>query len=112
MSLVLIVVAVETEQFPIATVWRVIVMVVVFVMDRQLTQLLTVKLPPAVSTDPGKHFQCPFPVGLLQSCLGVPCHECLGKNWGVLLSDSAAKFFQDSVIRAERKAKRIPGSQA
>ena len=88
MPLVLIVVAVQTEQFPIATVRRIIVMVVVFVMDRELTQLLTVKLTPAVSTDPGKHFECAFPVGLLQLCLSVPCHVRLGKNWGELLSDS------------------------
>jgi hypothetical protein len=92
MSLVLIVVAVETEQFPIATVRRIMVMVVVLVMDRELTQLLTVKLTPAMSANPGKHFERSFPVGLLQLCLGVPCHVRLGKNWGVLLSDSTINF--------------------
>jgi len=51
---VLIVVTVETEQLPVAPVGRIIVVVVVFVMDRELVQLLAVKFTPAVRTDPWK----------------------------------------------------------
>jgi hypothetical protein len=50
----LVVMTVETEQLPVAAVRRIIVMVVVFVMDCELTQLLAVKLPPAVGTNPGE----------------------------------------------------------
>ena len=52
--LMLIVVTVETEQLPVAPVGRIIVVVVVFVMDRELVQLLAVKFTPAVGTDPRK----------------------------------------------------------
>jgi hypothetical protein len=51
-----------------------------------------------MSANPGKHFKRAFPVGLLQLCLGVPCHVRLGKNGGVRLSDSTKNFFQNSVI--------------
>lgn len=51
-ALMLIVMTVETEQLPVAAVRRIIVMVVVFVMDRELAQLFALKLTSAVSTDP------------------------------------------------------------
>lgn len=79
MPLVLIVVTIETEQLPIASVRRIMVMVVIFVMDGELAQLLAVKLPPTMPTDPGKHFERALSIGLLQLCLGVPSHESLGK---------------------------------
>lgn len=50
----LVVMAVETEQLPVAAVGGIIVMVVVFVMDGELTQFLAVKLAPAVGTNPGE----------------------------------------------------------
>jgi hypothetical protein len=52
--LMLIVVTIETEQFPVASVQGIIVMVVVFVMDRELAQFLAIKLSPAVGADPGE----------------------------------------------------------
>ena len=52
--LVLIVVAVETEQLPVAPVRWIIVVVVVLVMDGELVQLLAVKFTPAVRADPRK----------------------------------------------------------
>ena len=52
--LVLIVVAVETEQLPVAPVRWIIVVVVVLVMDGELAQLLAVKFTPAVRADPRK----------------------------------------------------------
>jgi hypothetical protein len=75
--LVLIVVAVETEQFPVAPVWWIVVVVMVFVMDCELAQLLTFKFTPAMRTDPRKHFEGLFTVGLLQLSLGLSCHANL-----------------------------------
>jgi len=76
--LVFIVVTIETEQLPVASVRGIVVMVVIFVMDCELTQLLPVKFPPAVCTDPWKHFEGFLAVGLLQLSLGAPCHANLG----------------------------------
>jgi len=50
----LIVVTVEAEQLPVAAVRGIVVMVVVLMMDRQLTQLLAVKFPATMGTDPGE----------------------------------------------------------
>lgn len=76
-SLVLIIVAVETEQLPVAPVGRVIIVVVVFVMDGELAQFLAVKFAPAVATDPRKHLERLLSIGLLQPSLGGPCHASL-----------------------------------
>jgi hypothetical protein len=62
---VFIIVAVETEQLPIAPVGRVVIVVVVFVMDGELAQLLTVKFAPAVATEPWKHLERALSIGLL-----------------------------------------------
>ena len=48
----LVVMTVETEQFPVAAVRRIIVMVVVLVMDRELAQLLAGEFTSAVGTNP------------------------------------------------------------
>ena len=50
----LIVMAVEAEQLPVTAVWRVVVMVVILVMDRELAQLLAVEFASTVGTDPGE----------------------------------------------------------
>lgn len=50
----LIVVAVEAEQLPVAAVWGIVVMVVVLVMNREVTQFFAVKFSSAVGTNPGK----------------------------------------------------------
>jgi hypothetical protein len=84
--LVLIVVAVETEQLPVAPVGRIVVVVVVLVMDRELAQLLAVKFASAVRTDPGKHFERLFSIGLLQLSLGAPCHASLAEDGDLLFS--------------------------
>ena len=54
--LVFIVMAVETQQFPVAPVRGIVVMIVVLVVDRKLTQLFAVKVASAVCTDPRKYF--------------------------------------------------------
>jgi TRAP-type uncharacterized transport system fused permease subunit len=53
-SLVLIIVTIEAEQFPVAAVGRIVVVVVVLMMDRELVQLPAVKFASAVRTDPWK----------------------------------------------------------
>jgi hypothetical protein len=64
-SLVFIVVTVETKQFPVASVWWIVIVVVVFVMNRELAQLLAVKFSSAVPTDPWKHFERLLSISLL-----------------------------------------------
>ena len=52
---VLIVMAIETQQFPVASVGRVVLVVVVFVMDRELAKFFALEFTPAPRTDPGKN---------------------------------------------------------
>jgi hypothetical protein len=87
-SLVLVVMTVETKQFPVASVGRIVVMVMIFVMDRELAQLLAVEFSSAVPTDPWKHFERLFPIGLLQLGLGSPCHVSLEEKGDLSRSDS------------------------
>ena len=51
--LVLIVMTIETQQLPVTPVGWIVVMVVIFVVNRELVQLLTVKVSSAMCTDPG-----------------------------------------------------------
>ncbi len=69
---------VETEQFPVASVRRIVVVVMVLVMDRELAEFLAVKLSSAVRADPWKHLERLLSIGLLQLCLGAPRHGGLG----------------------------------
>jgi hypothetical protein len=62
---VLIVVAVDAEQLPIAAVRGVVVVVVILVMDGELTKPLARKFAAAPSTDPWEHLERPLPIGLL-----------------------------------------------
>ena len=52
-SLVLVVVAVETKEFPVTPIGWVVVVVVVSVVDGQLAQVGMVEISAAASTDPG-----------------------------------------------------------
>jgi len=63
-SRVLIVVAIETQQFPVAPVWRIVIVVVVSVMDRKLTKLFAFEFTPAARTDPGKNLERLLPITL------------------------------------------------
>jgi len=56
-ALMLVVVAVQAQQFPVAAVERVVVVVVVFVMDRKLLQIGGGEFARAASADPRKKFQ-------------------------------------------------------
>ena len=77
--LVLVVVAVETEQLPVAPVWRIVVVVMVLVMDSELVQLLAVKLSSAVCADPRTYFECVLSMGLVPLRLVAPCHASPGR---------------------------------
>ena len=59
---VLIVVAVDTQQLPVAAVGRIVQVIMVFVMDRQLTQFFTGKITAAFCADPREDLQRPFSV--------------------------------------------------
>ncbi len=52
-------------------------MVVVFVMNRELAQLLTIKFSSAARTNPGKHFERLLSIGLLQLSVDAVCHISL-----------------------------------
>jgi hypothetical protein len=76
----LVVVTVETEQLPVAPVGRIVVVVVVLVMDRELAQFLAVKFASAVPTDPRKQFECLLSIALPQLNMVIPCHASLQED--------------------------------
>jgi len=61
--LVLHVVAVDTEQFPVAPVRGIIVVIVVLMMDREFAEFPSREFAAASSTDPRKQLEGPFPIG-------------------------------------------------
>jgi len=61
---VLMIMAVDTEQLPVAAVRRVVVVVVILVMHRQLAQLFAFEIPAAMAAHPRKQFQCLFTIVL------------------------------------------------
>lgn len=77
--LVLIVVTVEAEQLPVASVRRIVIVVVILVMDRELVQLFTIEFASAVRTDPRKYFECMFSMALVPLRLAAPCHKSPGR---------------------------------
>ena len=58
-----IIMAVKTQQFPVAAVFRIIIMIVIAMMHRQLMQVLMVEFTTAPATNPGIQFERLFPVG-------------------------------------------------
>ena len=65
LSLVFVVVAVQAQQFPVAAVDRIVVVIVVAMMDRQFAQIGAGELAAAAASDPWINFQGPFPIALL-----------------------------------------------
>ncbi len=61
--LVFIIVAVKAQQFPIAAVRGIIVMVVVLVMDREFAQFPACEFAAAPGTDVRMHFERLFAIG-------------------------------------------------
>ena len=76
-SRVLIVVTVETQQLPVATVGRIVIVVVVLMMDRELAKFLALKIAPAPRTDPGIDLERLLPITLLPL---LPVAPGLGYN--------------------------------
>lgn len=74
---VFIVVTVQAKQLPVATVWGIVVMIVIAVMDCELMQVLPGKLALASPTNPGVHLECLFPVILFPL---LPATPGLGDN--------------------------------
>lgn len=93
-TLVLIVMTVETQQFPVASIERIIVVVMVLVMDREQGELFTGKLSTAVRAYPGKEFQGKGSIRLLAGRGGTSCHESLCK-----VSDSARNHYTPTLRR-------------
>jgi len=63
----LVIVAVNAEQFPVAAVGRVVVVIMIPVVNRQLAKLLAFEFPDASGTDMREKLQGLFPVsGLAQ----------------------------------------------
>ena len=62
---VLVVVAIDTQQLPIAAIRWIIIMIVVAVVYRQLLQIFSVELTRTTTADPGIHFQGPAAVASL-----------------------------------------------
>jgi len=60
---VLVVVAVETQQLPVAAVWWIIVVVVIPVMNGEFPQFFPAEFATTPGADPGIHFERLFPVG-------------------------------------------------
>ena len=63
--LVLIVVAVKTQQFPVAAVRRIVIVVVILVMDSEFTKFFACEFAPASCTYPWIHLERLLPIGFL-----------------------------------------------
>ena len=90
----LIVVTVETEQLPVASIGRIVVVIMVLVMDRELAQLLSVKFSSTVRADPRKEFERELSVGLLRRGLSALCHARLTEE--VFTAECSAMSFRPS----------------
>jgi len=69
---VLVVVAVQAQQLPVAAVGRIVVVVVVLVVHRELAQARAGELAPAASADPGVELERPLAVAGLALGSGAP----------------------------------------
>jgi hypothetical protein len=66
---VLIVVTIETQQFPVAAVGWIVIVVVVLVVYRKFTKFFSGKFPSAMRAYPGINLECSFPISLLPEIL-------------------------------------------
>ena len=79
---------VETEELPVAPVWRIVVVVVVLMMDCELAQLPAFKFASAVRTNPRQYFECSITIGLLQVNSCALCHMSLEEDGNPLVPHS------------------------
>ena len=59
---VLMVVAVDTQQLPVTAVRGIVIVVVILVMDRELTKFFAREFAPTIRADPRKHPERLFPI--------------------------------------------------
>ena len=59
---VLLIMAIETEQFPVAAISGIVIMIMIPVMHRKLPQVLMGELPPAATANPWEKAQRLFPI--------------------------------------------------
>ena len=68
MFIVFMVVTIQAEQFPVAAIGRIVVVVMVFVMDRKFAKSFPGKLAPAPRTDMRINFESPLSIAFLPKC--------------------------------------------
>jgi len=68
----LLLMTVEAQKLPVAPVRRIVIVIVILVMDRKLTNSLARKFPPAPCTDPREYLERSFPIGLLPALPVAP----------------------------------------
>jgi len=69
---VLVFVTVDTQQLPVAAVRRIVVVVVILVMDRELSNFSPREFSSASGTDPRKNLERSLPIGLLSTLSKSP----------------------------------------
>ncbi len=69
---VLVFVAVDTQQLPVAAVRRIVVVVVILVMNRELSNFSPGEFSSAPGTDPRKNLERSLPIGLLSTLSKLP----------------------------------------
>ena len=62
---VLVFVTVEAQQLPVTPIGWIVVVVVVFMMDRELAKLFATEFATALPTDPGIYLERSLPIGLV-----------------------------------------------
>lgn len=70
---VLVIVAIQTQQFPVTAVGRIVVVVMIFVVDSEFTQTHTGKLARAAAANPGKQFERAFAITRLARFTLLAC---------------------------------------
>jgi hypothetical protein len=69
---VLIIVTIDAQQLPVAAVRRIVIVVVILVMDCELTKPLACEFAPASCTDRWVHLERSLPIGLLSTLSVAP----------------------------------------
>jgi hypothetical protein len=70
---VLVLMAIQAQQLPVATIEWIVIVVVVFVMDSELVQVFMGECPAAASTDPGIDIERLLPISL-QALISLSVH--------------------------------------
>jgi hypothetical protein len=75
----LIIMAIDAEIFPVASVGRIVFVIVVFVVDGKQVEILERELPAATGTYPGMDFQGLLAIALQALLIGLTgfCHDLI-----------------------------------